>query len=146
MYMLGRLTTAIALAGVQPTLVILVVGAAPRLRWCHTSSFAAIAPWRWCSFRWPAWCSVRSFPRSLLFSSDMCLCSFIAGPLAFFLIGGVGWTIIPMLIGAYAKRTSMPAQLVIALGAAIGLSVFALLLFLRPVSRRRAALHLDRLS
>jgi fucose permease len=43
----------------------------------------------------------------------------------FFAIGGIGWTVIPMLIGAYAKKTSVQRGFVIAIGAAIGLSVVA---------------------
>ncbi len=48
----------------------------------------------------------------------------------FFAIGGVGWTAIPILIGAYARRTSIQRGFTVAVGAAIGLSVIALLLLL----------------
>lgn len=36
----------------------------------------------------------------------------------FFCIGGIGWTVIPILIGAYAKRTSVQQAFVIAAGSA----------------------------
>jgi fucose permease len=49
----------------------------------------------------------------------------------FFAIGGIGWTTIPALIGAYARRTSVQQAFTIAVAAAVGLSVVALLLVLR---------------
>ena len=49
----------------------------------------------------------------------------------FFAIGGVGWTMIPLLIGAYARRTSVQRGFTIAVAAAMGLSGVALLLVLR---------------
>ncbi len=48
-----------------------------------------------------------------------------------FAIGGVGWTIIPLLIGAYARRTSLQRGLFIAAAAAVGLSLVAIVLVLR---------------
>ncbi len=36
----------------------------------------------------------------------------------FFCIGGIGWTAIPILIGAYAKRTTVQRAFLIATGAA----------------------------
>ena len=49
----------------------------------------------------------------------------------FFAIGGVGWTVIPILIGAYARRTSLQRGFTVAVGAALGLSGVAAALFLR---------------
>jgi fucose permease len=49
----------------------------------------------------------------------------------FFAIGGVGWTAIPILIGAYARRTTLQRGFTIAVAGAVGLSGVALLLFLR---------------
>jgi fucose permease len=49
----------------------------------------------------------------------------------FFAIGGIGWTVIPILIGAYARRTSVQRGFVIAVAAAVGLSGLALLLAMR---------------
>jgi fucose permease len=43
-------------------------------------------------------------------------------------IGGIGWTVIPMLIGAYARRTSVQRGFSIAIASAIGLTVIALFL------------------
>jgi fucose permease len=43
-----------------------------------------------------------------------------------FAIGGIGWTAIPILIGAYARRTSVQRGFAIAVGAAVGLSGVAL--------------------
>lgn len=43
-------------------------------------------------------------------------------------IGGVGWTVVPMLIGAYARHTSVQRGFSIAVGSAIGLTVVALVL------------------
>jgi fucose permease len=45
-----------------------------------------------------------------------------------FAIGGIGWTAIPILIGAYARRTSVQRGFLIAVGAAVGLSGIALAL------------------
>lgn len=51
----------------------------------------------------------------------------------FFAIGGIGWTVIPMLIGAYARRTSVQHGFRIAVAAALGLCGIAVVLiyFLR---------------
>jgi fucose permease len=49
----------------------------------------------------------------------------------FFAIGGIGWTTIPALIGAYARRTSVQHAFTIAVAAAVGLSVVSLLLVYR---------------
>ncbi|MCI0641056.1 MAG: MFS transporter [Gemmataceae bacterium] len=46
----------------------------------------------------------------------------------FFAIGGVGWTVIPILIGLYAARTSVRSAFGIAVGAAAGLSAVAAVL------------------
>ena len=46
----------------------------------------------------------------------------------FFAIGGIGWTGIPMLIGAYAKKSSVQQAFLVAVGAAVGLTVIALVL------------------
>jgi fucose permease len=43
-------------------------------------------------------------------------------------IGGIGWTVTPMLIGAYAGRTSIQRGFSIAVASAVGLSVVALIL------------------
>jgi len=48
----------------------------------------------------------------------------------FFAIGGIGWTTIPALIGAYARRTSVQRGFLIAVAAAVGLSVAACVLLL----------------
>ncbi len=48
----------------------------------------------------------------------------------FFAIGGVGWTLIPILIGHYAKRTTVQRAFAIAVGAAVGLSGVALAMVL----------------
>jgi fucose permease len=40
----------------------------------------------------------------------------------FFCIGGIGWTVIPLLIGAYAKRTSVQRAFFIATACAVGLT------------------------
>jgi FHS family glucose/mannose:H+ symporter-like MFS transporter len=50
-----------------------------------------------------------------------------------FAIGGIGWTVIPMLIGAYARRTSVQRGFIIAVAAAVGLCVVALVLAARDV-------------
>jgi fucose permease len=43
----------------------------------------------------------------------------------FFAIGGIGWTTIPILIGAYARRTSVQRGFLVAVGAAVGLAAVA---------------------
>src|SRR5205085_1331585 len=48
-----------------------------------------------------------------------------------FAIGGIGWTIIPLLLGAYAQRTSVQRGFAVAVGSAVALSVVALLLVIR---------------
>ncbi len=49
----------------------------------------------------------------------------------FFTLGGLGCTAIPMLIGAYAKRTSVQRGFLLAAASAAGLSLIALLLKLQ---------------
>lgn len=46
-------------------------------------------------------------------------------------IGGLGWTAIPMLIGAYARRTSVQRGFLLAAGSAVGLCGIALALVAR---------------
>lgn len=46
----------------------------------------------------------------------------------FFALGGLGWTTIPVLIGAYARRTNVQQAFSIAVGAAVGLAAIALVL------------------
>lgn len=46
----------------------------------------------------------------------------------FFCIGGIGWTAIPILIGAYAKRTSVQQAFIIATGSAMLLTSLAFVL------------------
>ncbi len=46
----------------------------------------------------------------------------------FFAIGGIGWSVIPILIGAYARKTSVQRGFLIAVAAAVGLTVVALAL------------------
>jgi fucose permease len=48
-----------------------------------------------------------------------------------FAIGGIGWTVIPILIGTYARRAGVQRAFAIAVAAALGLSLIALLLALR---------------
>jgi len=48
----------------------------------------------------------------------------------FFAIGGLGWTAVPMLIGAYAQRTSIQRGFVMAAASAVGLCAIALTLVL----------------
>jgi fucose permease len=48
-----------------------------------------------------------------------------------FAIGGVGWTLIPVLIGTYARRAGVQRGFAIAVAAAVGLSLIALLLVMR---------------
>jgi fucose permease len=49
----------------------------------------------------------------------------------FFAIGGLGWTAVPMLIGAYAQRTSVQRGFVMAAASAVGLCAIALILLVR---------------
>jgi fucose permease len=49
----------------------------------------------------------------------------------FFAIGGIGWTTIPILIGAYARRTSIQRGFSIAVASAVLLSLVALVLVVR---------------
>jgi fucose permease len=46
----------------------------------------------------------------------------------FFMVGGVGWSVIPILIGAYARRTSLSKAFLIAVASAVGLTLTALAL------------------
>lgn len=46
----------------------------------------------------------------------------------FFAIGGIGWTTIPVMMGAYARRTSVQRGFLIAVGAAVALSAIAVVL------------------
>ena len=46
----------------------------------------------------------------------------------FFCIGGIGWTALPILIGAYAKRTSVQQAFLIATGSAVMLTVLCVVL------------------
>jgi len=46
----------------------------------------------------------------------------------FFMVGGVGWSVIPILIGAYARKTSIQRGFLIAVAAAVGLTVMAVAL------------------
>jgi uncharacterized protein YqgC (DUF456 family) len=48
----------------------------------------------------------------------------------FFAIGGLGWTVIPMLIGAYAQRKSVQQGFALAAASAVGLCVISLILAL----------------
>jgi fucose permease len=48
-----------------------------------------------------------------------------------FAISGVGWTVIPMLIGAYARRTSVQRSFSLAVVTAVGLCAVALMLAFR---------------
>jgi fucose permease len=48
-----------------------------------------------------------------------------------FAIGGIGWTVIPLLLGAYAQRTSVQRGFSVAVGSAAALSVVALILVKR---------------
>jgi fucose permease len=51
----------------------------------------------------------------------------------FFAIGGLGWTLLPMLIGAYATRAGVQRAFALAVGAAVGLIAVAVALAARPV-------------
>jgi len=46
----------------------------------------------------------------------------------FFCVGGIGWTVIPMLIGAYAKQTSVQRAFLVAAGCAVVLTGMAAML------------------
>ncbi len=46
----------------------------------------------------------------------------------FFAVGGIGWSVVPIMIGAYARKTSVQRGFLFAVGAAIGLTVVALAL------------------
>ena len=46
----------------------------------------------------------------------------------FFMIGGIGWSLIPIFIGAYARRAGVQRAFLIAVGAGIGLTATALAL------------------
>lgn len=50
----------------------------------------------------------------------------------FFMIGGIGWSVIPILIGAYARKTSVQRGFLIAVAAGVGLTVVALALHFTP--------------
>jgi len=50
----------------------------------------------------------------------------------FFAVGGIGWSVIPMLIGAYARKTSVQRAFLIAVAAGVGLIVVALALHFTP--------------
>ena len=50
----------------------------------------------------------------------------------FFAIGGIGWTIIPMAIGAYAKRTSIQRGFLMAMLSAVCLTGVAVALLFTP--------------
>ncbi|MBC8869565.1 MAG: MFS transporter [Planctomycetes bacterium] len=43
----------------------------------------------------------------------------------FFMIGGIGWSVIPILIGAYARKTSVQRGFLIAVAAGVGLTAVA---------------------
>jgi MFS transporter, FHS family, Na+ dependent glucose transporter 1 len=51
----------------------------------------------------------------------------------FFMVGGIGWSVIPILIGAYARKTSIQRGFVIAVAAAVGLTVMAVALHVASV-------------
>jgi fucose permease len=46
----------------------------------------------------------------------------------FFAVGGIGWTAIPVLMGAYARRTSVQQGFLVAVASAVGLFAVALML------------------
>ena len=48
-----------------------------------------------------------------------------------FAIGGIGWTVIPVLIGASARRAGLQRGFAIAVAAAVGLCLTALVLAMR---------------
>jgi sugar phosphate permease len=49
----------------------------------------------------------------------------------FFTLGGLGCTALPMLIGAYARRTSVQRGFILAAASAAGLALIALLLHVK---------------
>ncbi len=49
----------------------------------------------------------------------------------FFCIGGIGWTFIPILIGMYAKRTSVQRAFLIASGSAVALTILSVVLAMK---------------
>ncbi len=51
----------------------------------------------------------------------------------FFMVGGIGWSVIPILIGAYARKTSIQRGFLVAVGAAVGLTVTAVALHVTAV-------------
>lgn len=51
----------------------------------------------------------------------------------FFMIGGIGWSVIPILIGAYARKTGIQRGFLIAVAAAVGLTVTAVALHVTSV-------------
>ncbi len=51
----------------------------------------------------------------------------------FFMVGGIGWSVIPILIGAYARKTSIQRGFLIAVAAAVGLTVMAVALHVESV-------------
>ncbi len=51
----------------------------------------------------------------------------------FFMIGGIGWSVIPILIGAYARKTNIQRGFLVAVGAAVGLTATAVALHLTSV-------------
>ena len=51
----------------------------------------------------------------------------------FFMTGGIGWSVIPILIGAYARKTTIQRGFLIAVAAAVGLTVTAVTLHLTSV-------------
>lgn len=62
----------------------------------------------------------------------------------FFAIGGIGWTVIPLLMGAYADRTSIQRGFLVAIGSAIGLcAVATVLLFERPADRKPTSMSMS---
>ena len=46
----------------------------------------------------------------------------------FFMVGGIGWSVIPILIGAYARKTSIQRGFLVAVAAAVGLAAIAVAL------------------
>jgi fucose permease len=53
----------------------------------------------------------------------------------FFAIGGIGWSVIPILIGTYARKHGVQRGFLIAVAAAVGLTLMALALHFTPASR-----------
>lgn len=50
-----------------------------------------------------------------------------------FMIGGIGWSVIPILIGAYERKTSIQRGFLIAVGSAVGLTMMAVALHVTSV-------------